>query len=282
LLENIKLIYENIEIFDTIASMDILLTNDDGYSSIGFYPLLEKLSKKFKVSAIAPNAQKSWVGKSITAHAKFELGSAKAGKFIINTIEGTPADCVQIGLYHLLKNPPKLVISGINIGENIGHGRILSSGTIGAAMEAAIDGVRSIASSLCIPHDVQKHINFFDKKNYYIFEDAAKITFKLAEMLINAKLDKQIDVISINIPYGATIDSPIEITRPFKEPYGQLFFKQENLLVHANPTIDIKNLKIGTDLKAISEGKISVTPINLDLVSQDSADFLKETIKKNW
>jgi 5'/3'-nucleotidase SurE len=60
-----------------LQSMDILLTNDDGYSSIGFYPLLEKLSKKFKVSAIAPNAQKSWVGKSITAHAKLESGVQK-------------------------------------------------------------------------------------------------------------------------------------------------------------------------------------------------------------
>jgi 5'-nucleotidase len=262
--------------------MDILLTNDDGYSSIGFYPLLEKLSKKFTVSVIAPSTQKSWVGKSITAHANFEIENIKVGEFNINTIEGTPADCIQVGLYHLLKNPPKLVVSGINIGENIGHGRILSSGTIGAAMEAAIDGVRSIASSLCIPHDIQKHINFFDKKNYYVFEDAAKITFKLTEILINAKLDKHIDVISINIPYGATIDSPLEITRPFKEPYGQLFFRKEGLLVKANPIIDIKNPKEGTDLKAISEGKISVTPINLDLVSQDSADLLRETIKKSW
>lgn len=262
--------------------MDILLTNDDGYSCVGFYPLLKELSKEFKVSAIAPTIQKSWVGKSISAHTNFELKKIKIDDFDINTINGTPADCVQVGLYHLLKKPPKLVISGINIGENIGHGRILSSGTVGAALEAAIDGVRAISSSLYIPPAIQKRTDFYDKKNYFIFENAAKITHKLAKILIDVNLDKNIDVISINIPYEATVDSPFEITRPFKEPYGQLFFKQKKILVHANPILEFKDLKEGTDLKALSEGKISITPINLDLVSKDSARDLKETIKNNW
>ncbi len=144
---------------------EILLTNDDGYNSVGFYPLLKELSADYSVFAIAPSVQKSWVGKSITAHvAIVQKEVAIEGRKVI-TIAGTPADCVQVGVYHFLKTKPKLVVSGINVGENVGHGRILSSGTVGAAMEAAIDGIQSISTSLAIPFDEKEDINFFDKKN---------------------------------------------------------------------------------------------------------------------
>jgi 5'-nucleotidase len=262
--------------------MDVLLTNDDGYNCVGFYPLLEELSKEFKVLAAAPAIQKSWVGKSINAHTEFEIKEEKIGNFNVYAVNGTPADCVQVALYHLLKNAPKIVISGINMGENIGHGRILSSGTVGAAMEAAIDGIKAISTSLYIPPNIKNRTDFYDPKNYVMFRNAAQITLKIAKIVMDSNLNSNIDLVSINIPFNATVDSPFEITRPFKEPYGQLFSKQKNKFIHTQPILEFTNLKDGTDLKALHEGKISITPISLDLVSKESVKDLREMVKNKW
>src|SRR3989344_3881178 len=186
---------------------NILLTNDDGYNSVGFLPLLKELSKEFSVVTVAPTKEMSWIGKSITTKQELELKKIKLGKFNIFTLNGTPADCVQVGLYDVAEKRPTLVVSGINIGENIGYGRILSSGTVGAAMEASIDGVKAISSSLYIPPEIKKKTNFFDPKNHLMFENAAKITLKVIKILNKKKLGKNVDLVSVNIPYKATIDS---------------------------------------------------------------------------
>ena len=261
---------------------DILLTNDDGYKSVGFYPLLKELSKDFSVVAVVPDSEKSWIGKSISARSTLKVKEIKLNNSKIFTCSGTPADCTQIGIYDFSKDKPKLVVSGINIGENVGHGRILSSGTIGAAMEASIDGIKAISTSLYIPPEIKKNTNFFDDKNYSIFENAAKISLKIIKILINHEFDDNVDLISINIPFDATIDSEFEITKPFRDPFGKLFHKKGDKYIHINPTLKFENLKEGTDLKALSENKISITPISLELVSNTSFRKLNQLISKNW
>lgn len=262
--------------------MDILLTNDDGYNSVGFYPLLKKLTADFSVFPITPATQKSWVGKSITAHQELELKERSLGEFRVSTLDGTPADCVQVGLYHLLEQKPKLVVSGINIGNNLGHARILSSGTIGAAMEAAIDGVRAISTSLFIPPELVQKTDFFDPKNHHIFENAASITVKIIKAFLQTKVDPNIDLLSINIPFNATVDTEFKITRPVKEPYGQLFRKEGSGFIHNGSFLKLDNQPEGTDFRALYEGKISITPINLELVSKDSMELLNQQLQENW
>lgn len=261
---------------------DILLTNDDGYRSIGFLSLLKELSKKFSVIAVAPSKEQSCAGKSISRTKELKLKKVKIENNEIFSINGTPADCVQIGLYNILKRKPRLVISGVNTGANVGHGRILSSGTLGASMEASIDGVKSISSSLYIPPEIKEKADFSDPKNYRIFENATKITLKLVEILYGKEIDSDIDFVSINIPFNATIDSEFEITKPFRNPYGKLFHKKHDRFIHINPMLGFDNLKDGTDLKALYNGKISITPINLELVSNSSLQRLNRTIKRDW
>ena len=260
----------------------VLVTNDDGYKSIGFYPLLEELSESFDVIAVAPESEKSWIGKSISARTKLKIEEKNINGFKINTINGTPADCVQIGLYEILKKKPKMVISGINLGENAGHARILSSGTVGAAMEASIDGIKSICTSMYIPETIKRKTDFFNPKNYSLFKDSAKISAKLAGILSEIDLGKDIDIVSLNIPYGATIDSEFEVTIPFKEPYGRLFQRHGKEMIHRHPVLSFKEAKKGTDIHALWEGKISITPINLDLSNRHSIKFLSNIIKKEW
>lgn len=112
-------------------STNILLTNDDGYTSPAFFPLLKTLAEEFNVTAVVPASEQSWIGKAISRSATLTFAQKQLGKFEIHTVNGTPADCVQIGLYDLCDLQPQLVVSGINTELNTGIGRILSSGTLG-------------------------------------------------------------------------------------------------------------------------------------------------------
>ena len=261
---------------------DILLTNDDGCKSAGFFPLLKELSKHFSVVSLTPDNEKSWISKAVTTKEKLRITSIKKEDLEIFLLNGTPADCVQIGLYNMLKTKPKIVVSGINLGSNVGHARILSSGTVGAAMEASIEGVKSIATSLRIPLEIKKTLDLYNEKTYPFFENAAKITTKLTRLLIDKDFGVDADLFSINIPYDATLESEIEIAKPFKEPYGQLFHKKDDYFVHRTPRLEFKNLKDGTDLKALSEGKISITPISLSLFSEKPLKKFEKLLKKEW
>jgi len=260
---------------------DILLTNDDGYKSAGFLPLLKELSKEFSVVAVTPDREKSWIGKAVTTKKILKLKKVKRRSFDIFAINGTPADCVQIGLYNILDSFPKMVVSGINQGSNVGHARILSSGTVGAAIEASIEGARALASSVRIPREIKKTLNLFDEKNYTIFENAAKITVKLAKILIDKEFG-DVDLFSANMPFDVPLDAELEITKPFKEPYGKIFYEKEGGFLLSTPSLDFRNLKNGTDLKAVYDRKISITPISLDLFKEDSVKTVEKLIKNQW
>ncbi len=261
---------------------DILLTNDDGYKSAGFFPLLKELSKDFSVVAVAPDEERSWIGKAITTKRTLRLNKVKLREFDVYTLNGTPADCVQIGLYNVLDSFPTMVVSGINQGLNIGHARILSSGTIGATMEASIEGVHALASSMRIPMEIKKTLDLFDEKNHSVFEQAAKITAKLTRILIKREFDDDVDLFSVNIPFDASIDSGIQITKPFKEPYGKLFYEKDGGYELVTPRIVFEKMQKQTDLKAISEGKISITPIHLDLFSKNSLKRVEHDLLNSW
>lgn len=256
---------------------DILLTNDDGYESAGFYPLLKELSKEYSVVAITPDKERSWIGKAITSKDILKINKVPLHDVDIYTLNGTPADCVQIGLFNILTSSPKMVVSGINQGVNIGHARILSSGTIGAAIEASIQGAPALATSLMIPSELKKDLDLFDEKNYSIFENAAKITAKITRKLINKTFD-DIDVFSMNIPYHATIHSKLKITKPFRENYEGLFHKIDVGYMLQTPNLIFKELSDGTDLKALYEDEISLSPLTFDLSSDEAIKNLEEQI----
>lgn len=258
-----------------------LITNDDGYKSPGFLALLKKLSKIFSITTVAPDREKSWIGKAITTKKTIKIKKIKFENFKIYTLNATPADCIQIGLNYLIKNRPDLVISGINTGANIGIARMLSSGTIGAATEAAFYKIKSIASSLIIPDKLRNKLDFKKSESYKIFESAAEITAKLSCIILENNF-YNVDLFSINIPFYAKIDSDIEITIPFKTPYLYLFNKTKNGFIHKVPPIEYKYMNEKTDIKAIFNEKISITPINLSLVNKSNFKDIENIIKKAW
>lgn len=259
---------------------DILLTNDDGFNAIGFYPLLKSLSQHFSVLAVAPDSQKSWQGKSISKKPDLRVSKQQLHEFTVQTVNGTPADCVQIGLYDLLDTPPKLVISGVNSGSNAGRGRVLSSGTVGAAMEAALNGCKAIASSLYLQMSPAEYaaINFTSPAYYSLFEPAAEITSQIVRTLIDHQLPTDVDVITVNIPLKATIKTELEVTDLALDAYGQVFKRDGEHYVHLKNSLPTDQALPGTDVFALKSGRISVTPLNLDLSSRKSKGQLQSLL----
>lgn len=260
---------------------DILLTNDDGYKSVGLYALYKELSLYFNVVVVAPLEQKSWQGKSITANKELSIEKTKVNDMTAYIVNGTPADCVQLGIYEIFQKKPRWVVSGINIGANIGHGRILSSGTAGAGMEAAIDGIHAIMSSIYLP-EIKSNQGIFDENNLGLLENPAKATTKIVKILFNKKLHNDIDIISINMFSPVSPNSKFEITNLHKDPYGKLFHRKGAKFHHLTPSIKVHRALEGTELNALLQNKISITPISLELTSQRSKKSLEDIIGKEW
>lgn len=261
---------------------DILLTNDDGYKSAGFIPLVRELSKTYSVTAVVPDQGRSWIGKAITTKKHIRLKKITYEGVEMYLLNGTPADCVQIGLYDVVGTRPKIVISGINIGLNIGQARTLSSGTISAAIEGAIDGILALASSLSIPINIRKqNIDFYTPESYHYFQNAAQITAKVLSIVIDKTFD-EMDLFSLNIPFDATINTPLEITTLFKTRYGRLFHRTGNKFLHRTPPVEFTNMEDHSDLKAISENKISLTPMNISFRADHSYSKVRSVFKQEW
>jgi 5'-nucleotidase len=261
---------------------DLLLTNDDGYQSAGYITVLRELSKHFTVTAVAPDREKSWIGKAITTRKELPVTIVKKDQFEIFTIDATPADCVQIGIYGIMTRKPDVVVSGINLGENAGTARILSSGTIGATMEASFEGIKAIASSYSIPLLIKKSTNLYSPAGYPIFHHAAEITAALVNTLSTMPPIPGADVLSISIPYNATLDTPVTATHPFTGPYKQLFHTTHLGYLHSTPPLTFDDLEDGTDLKALYNNTISISPLNLTLTDPTAVNKTKDYLATHW
>ena len=137
--------------------MRILLTNDDGIHAPGLWALHHAFSVRHQVTVVAPDRERSAVGHGITLHqpirSVFTRVNGSLSGFAVN---GTPADCVKLGLAELLDRPPELVVSGINPGANVGI-NVNYSGTVAAAKEAAMAGISAMAVSIIAPGD--RHVD---------------------------------------------------------------------------------------------------------------------------
>src|ERR1051325_3753752 len=243
----------------------ILLTNDDGYDAGWLKALAGALEDFATVSIVAPNGEKSGAAQSLTlrqpivVHPKGEQHWA---------VDGTPADAVIVALHRLLPEKPDLVISGINHGANMGE-NVYYSGTVGAAREAALHHIPSIAMSLCA------------KKANLNFLHAAKIARKTAEIILKEGLPDQV-LLNINVPQPWS--GGVRFTRQSKkitrnqlshgkDPKGRDYywiFEQK---------ID-QDIEPDTDYAAVFAGDVSVTPLHLDPTDTKSLTRLAHWAEK--
>jgi 5'-nucleotidase len=235
--------------------MHILLTNDDGYNALGIQTLFRILRSqtKHEISIVAPEGQRSATGHSITLfHPLFLTEHNLEGQQKGYAISGTPSDCVKLAIQGGIIPKPDIVISGINQGPNLGTD-IFYSGTVSAAMEGVLLGVPSVAVSLA-------------SYEFVNFEPAATY---IAEQLDFIVQHNQEGLMNINIPGKPRSEwRGVKVTKLGKavyenvferrvDPHGRTYFWQCGNLS--------QDLEVDTDLRAIQEDYISITPIHADL-----------------
>ena len=246
--------------------MKILISNDDGIDSPGISALANEMKKLGEVIVIAPRTEQSAVGHSITMKMPLRITEYyKNGDFFGYAIDGTPADCIKIGIRNIMKEPPDIVLSGINNGSNTAI-NIIYSGTVSAAREAAIMDVPSIAVSLT-SHE-PKH-----------FDYAAKISLELTKLIVKHKL-KTGTLLNVNVPDVPENEiAGIKLTQQGKskwddiyeerkDPYGKKYYWLTGNLIQADSTLE-------TDQHAVRSNYVSVTPIHFDLTDYETYDNMK-------
>ncbi len=232
--------------------MRILLSNDDGYFSPGIEILARTLSDLAEVTVVAPERDRSGASNSLTLDRPLRLRRAANGFYFVN---GTPTDCVHLAVTGMLDHLPDMVISGINLGANMGDDTIYS-GTVAAATEGHLLGVPSIAVSLT-SHKAAH------------FETAAMVTRRLVERCMRDPLDLPV-LLNINVP-----DVPPEMLKGMRVTRLGKRHKAEGVVRQVNPRGETvywvgaagpaQDAGEGTDFHAVENGYASVTPLQIDL-----------------
>jgi len=232
--------------------MIILLCNDDGIYSEGLTAVEAALRKVGEIYTVAPDRAQSSMSHALTLHRPLRVQELAPRRL---AVDGTPVDCVKLSLTGLLPVRPNLVISGINKGPNLGDD-IIYSGTVSAAIEGALLGIPAIAVSL---------VTFKDFDFRVAAEFTAALVERIAERGIPAKT-----LLNVNVPPGAkNAIRGWRATRMGKRHYSETIVERVDPRGGKYYWIGGDDLGFadeeGTDCKAVSEGYISVTPLQVDL-----------------
>ena len=259
----------------------ILLTNDDGFDAIGLKALIDALSPIAKITVVAPARNKSACGHSLTLERPLRMVCVEDDFYKID--DGTPTDCVFISISNLFKDgyKPDLVISGINIGSNMGED-ITYSGTAAGAMEAVIHGIPAIAISQVCKDNCQ------DIKNGWDFALAKEVIVKLASKILSDKfpLDER-KFLNVNIPpIKAEECNGIKITKAGYREYGNDTHRhlnprgEEYYWIGLHPLIWKPSSNKDCDFEAIKANYVSITPIMLDMTSYNDIKSMENWLTK--
>ncbi len=243
---------------------NVLLTNDDGIAAPGLKILALAMKELGEVWVVAPDRPQSAVGRAMTLHKPLRLHAVRKGWFAVN---GTPTDCINLGLGKLLEeHPPDLIVSGINKGLNLGDD-VTNSGTVSGAMEGLLHGIPSIAVSQ-------------DDQESCRYRVAAGYTLKLARMVLKHGLPQD-TFLNVNVP-----------NCPFNQIHS-VKFTSLSRRKYKNPIIEkidprgghyywIAGEKISwqrqkpSDFEAISNRMISITPLHLDMTQYKALKLLRQ------
>ena len=258
----------------------ILLTNDDGFDAIGLKVLIEALKPLAKITVVAPARNKSACGHSLTLEKPLRMIGVEDDFYKID--DATPTDCIFISVSNLFKDgfKPDLVISGINIGANMGED-ITYSGTAAGAMEAVIHGIPAIAISQVCKDKCQ------DIKFGWNFELAKKVISELVSKIFDNKfpLDER-KFLNVNIPPIKTSECKgIKITKAGYREYGNDTHRhlnprgEEYYWIGLHPLIWRASEKKDCDFEAIKANYVSITPIMLDMTSYNDIISMENWLK---
>lgn len=246
--------------------MRILLSNDDGVYAPGLNQLQKTLRDFASVDVVAPDRDCSGASNSLTLDNPLRVKQLDNG---FTSVEGTPTDCVHLALTGLVAETPDIVVSGINAGANLGDD-VLYSGTVAAATEGRFLGYPAIAISLC-------------GKEYRHYDTAAEVTKQIVTSLVQQPLSARNVVLNVNVP-----DIPLHMlqgfaitrlgTRHCAEPVVKSQDPRGRAIYWVGPPGAEADGGPGTDFHAISQGKVSISPLIIDLTHHEMMNELTEWI----
>lgn len=233
--------------------MRILLSNDDGYLAEGIQVLSDTLSQMGELTVVAPDRNRSAASNSLTLSRPIRVHKIADGFY---KVDGTPTDCVHLGITGLLKKDPDIVVAGINAGANLGDD-VLYSGTVAAATEGRFMGFPGLAVSLA---------------GTVHYASAAKAVRQVINKLINQPLDND-SILNINVP-----DLPWGDIKGIKATRLGCREKSEPIILQYDPYgtpvywvgragKSVEN-QLGSDFDAVHHGYISITPLQIDMTRQ--------------
>lgn len=255
-----------------LARARVLISNDDGIHAPGL-KLLEKVMRRIarEVWVVAPETEQSAASHSLTLRTPLRIRKLSARRFAVN---GTPTDSVLLGVNTVMKDaPPDVVLSGINRGGNLGED-VIYSGTVAAAMEGVLLGIRGIAlSQVC------------DDRRLVKWATAEHWLGEVLNGIVSQPVAKNV-VVNVNFPdVIARAVTGIEITAQGRRKIGGSLQEgsdpRGDTYYWVGPQRIEDRLKKGTDLEAIDRGAISVSPLCLDLTHRPSVKALKEIFSAN-
>ncbi len=260
----------------------ILLTNDDGILSPGLWAAAEALSTLGYVTVAAPREQASGAGRSFphTSDGRIErkVLHIKEQDWEVFSIGGTPAQVVQHTIVDIMTVKPDLVVSGINYGENLGTG-ITGSGTVGAALEGASNGIPSIAVSLQLLGTDYLSYHPID------FSASAYFTRLFAEKMLTRPMQPDVEVLKVEVPHDATPATPWKVTSLARHPYYRPLNRRsvswdEPYYMEGVPGAGPDEVSRDSDVYALLYDKVvSVTPLSLDMTSRVELSSLQKNLE---
>jgi 5'-nucleotidase len=249
--------------------MRVLLTNDDGILAEGLIALYEELKGDFELSVVAPEIEMSAVGHAITLSNPLRVRRFKRnGTFFGYGVSGTPADCVKIGVQEILQQRPDMILSGINLGSNVGI-NLLYSGTVSAATEGAFLGIPSVAISL-------------NTKNNPDFRFPARFSRRMIQFVRENGL-KEGTALNVNIPAipedrikGISVTTQ-DLVR-HRDRYEKRNDPRGNVYYWLATETPVEESIPNTDLMALKENRITITPITFDLTDVKQVKRLASSV----
>ncbi len=243
--------------------MRILISNDDGYFSPGITLLAERLGALGEVTVVAPERDRSGASNSLTLDRPLTVRRAANGFYSVN---GTPTDCVHLAVTGLLDFLPDVVVSGINLGANMGDDTIYS-GTVAAATEGFLLGIPSLAVSLA-------------SKSGRHYETAAAIAARFVERFAREPIRQPV-LLNINVPSVALGDlGGVEVTRLGRrhkaEPVVRIDTPRGETAYWIGAAGDAQDAGPGTDFHAVAARRVSVTPLQVDLTFHGQLEFVRQ------
>ncbi len=270
---------------NTPQKCQILLTNDDGILSPGLWAAASALSEIGFVHVVAPREQYSGGGRSLPSTSDGIIQSKQVvvnGKeWTVYSVGGSPAQSVLHSVLEILPEPPDLVVSGINYGENVGSG-VTISGTVGAAMEGASLGIPALAASL--ETSEEHHLSYSADVD---FSTAAYFTAYFARLLLERKMPQDVHLLKVDVPGDATPETAWQITRLSMNRYFEPLrptrtdWSQRGAVGYRR----VGNIDLDphdTDAYAVRIKRVvAVTPLSLDLTSRVNFQELDKLLRRD-